>query len=273
MTTLEQIVSEKPFPDYADWWEMGELFMRFMSAAIVSEWRALPRNPGDLRQVQTFAEQYIRAVFGKTARGTLVGDFGKQIPHPYLSGEFDALSYAFFRSVFELALPQARRQFTQRVGKKFFAAVHDHLQLDLPTQLETVDQLARLRENIRRVGDFLQKQGYLRDHFVFTFDVQVSHEGKQIAQTTSGFLDALKKNGVAHAVYEMGYPAILPSAVYLYHTLGEAQHHSSRTIEELFNRVGYQARETDDFDPIGFSPDRVVELWEIRPLVENGGGG
>ena len=281
MTTLEQIVSEKPFPDYADWWEMGELFIRFMSEAIVSEWRALPCNPGDFHPVQTFAEQYIRVVFGKEARGTLVGDFGKQLPRPYLSGEFDALSYAFFRSAFELmekhvhdhTLPQARRQFTQRVGKRFFAAVHDHLQLDLPPRLETVDQLARLQENIQRVGDFFQKQGYLRDHFSFTFDVQVSHEGKQIVQTTSGFLDALKENGVAYAVYEMGYPVILPSAVYLYHTLGEAQHHSSRTIEELFDRVGYTARETDDFDPTGFPPDRVVELWEIRPLIGSGGGG
>ena len=69
-----------------------------------------------------------------------------------------------------------------------------------------------------------------------------------------------------YALYEMGYPVILPSAVYLYNTLGEAQHHSSRTIEELFGRVGFQARETDDFDPSGFPSDRVVELWEIRPV-------
>ena len=65
----------------------------------------------------------------------------------------------------------------------------------------------------------------------------------------------------------MGHPVILPSAVYLYHTLGEAQHHSSRTIEELFDRVGHEARETDDFDPIGYPSDRVVELWEIRKKV------
>ena len=64
----------------------------------------------------------------------------------------------------------------------------------------------------------------------------------------------------------MGYPIILPSAVYLYHTMGEAQHHSSRTIEELFDRIGYEARETDDFDPIGYPSDMVIELWEIRPL-------
>ena len=66
-------------------------------------------------------------------------------------------------------------------------------------------------------------------------------------------------------LYEMGYPIILPSAVYLYNTLGEAQHHSSRTVEELFGRIGYVAREMDDFDPTGFPPDLVVELWEIHP--------
>ena len=62
----------------------------------------------------------------------------------------------------------------------------------------------------------------------------------------------------------MGYPVILPSAVYLYQTLGEAQHHSSRTIEELFARIGYVASETPDFDPTGYPSYRVVELWEIH---------
>ena len=60
---------------------------------------------------------------------------------------------------------------------------------------------------------------------------------------------------------------ILPSAVYLYHTLGEAQRSCSRTIEELFDRVGHEARETDDFNPMGCPSDRVVELWEIRKKV------
>jgi hypothetical protein len=77
----------------------------------------------------------------------------------------------------------------------------------------------------------------------------------------------LHHNGLAYALYEMGYPIILPSAVYLYHTVGEAQHHSSRTIEELFELIGYEARETDDFDPTGHPSDLVVELWEIRKMV------
>ena len=64
----------------------------------------------------------------------------------------------------------------------------------------------------------------------------------------------------------MGYPIILPSAVYLYQTIGEAQHHSSRTIEELFARCGCTASETDDFDPTGYPSELVVELWEIKEV-------
>jgi len=47
-------------------------------------------------------------------------------------------------------------------------------------------------------------------------------------------------------------------------TVGDAQHHSSRTVEELFARVGYTASETHDFDPSGYPADMVVELWEVR---------
>jgi hypothetical protein len=34
-------------------------------------------------------------------------------------------------------------------------------------------------------------------------------------------------------------------------------------IEELFERIGYQARESDDFDPSNHPSDKVVELWSI----------
>jgi hypothetical protein len=163
-------------------------------------------------------------------------------------------------------MPQAKRPFTQRVGKRFFTAVHDHLQLDLPNSLQTPAQFSQLQDNIQRVGQFLQDEGYLRDHFAFTFSVNLTYAGKTIQQTEDSFLEDLQANGVAYALYEMGYPVILPSAVYLYHTIGEAQHHSSRTIEELFDRIGCEARETDDFDPTDFPADMVVELWEIRSI-------
>ena len=93
--------------------------------------------------------------------------------------------------------------------------------------------------------------------------MDVTRQGKKLVQPQSRFLESLERDGEAYALYEMGYPAILPSAVYLFHTLGEAQHHSSRTIEELFDRVGLSARESADFDPTGYPSDMVVEFWEI----------
>lgn len=191
-----------------------------------------------------------------------------------LSGEFDALSYAFYRSAFERierhidlydhGLERERRLFTVRVGKRFFERLRDHLALDLPGDLADPDQMRRLTEGIGRVGRFLHDQGYLRGRFAFRFDVDVEHGGARIVQRADEVIRRLQQDQPAYALYEMGYPVILPSAVYLYHTIGEAQHHSSRTIENLFGEVGYDARETDDFDPIGYPSDRVVELWEIR---------
>jgi hypothetical protein len=268
-TALSQIVAEHPFPDFADWWPMGQTFIRFMAEAIVSEWRAVGRSSSDLEAVQQYAAEYGQTVYGRSSHPSLAQDFAAQnFSDPLYSGEFDALSYAFYRSAFE-SRPEEKRPFTQRVGKRFFTAVHDHLQLNLPDNLQAPAQFAQLQSNIRRVGDFLQSEGYLRDHFAFTFNVNVTHASKTILQTESSFLADLQANGMAYALYEMGYPVILPSAVYLYHTIGEAQHHSSRTIEELFDRIGCEARETDDFDPSGFPSDMVVELWEIR-RVESG---
>ncbi len=260
---LDQIVTEYPFPDYVDWWDVGSEFLGFMSEAIVSQWTELKGNQGDLETVNSYLAEYIRIVYHRQTRGSLLADFvAKQFSTPIRSGEFDALSYAFFRSAFELT--KERRGFTQRVGARFYALVEEHLNLDLPDGLGDEQDFARLNDSLRRVGGFLQTSGYLRDHFDFRFAVNEEHGGVKIKQNESEFIESLKRNGIAYAVYEMGYPIILPSAVYLYHTLGEAQHHSSRTIEELFERVGYAARETDDFDPTNYPSDRVVELWEIR---------
>jgi hypothetical protein len=261
--SLSEIVAKHPFPDFADWWPMGRDFNQFMAEAIVSEWQAVRLHEADLQSVQVTVAEYMQTVYGRSPRPALAQLFADKQTGRLYSGEFDALSYAFYRSAFERR-PEAKRPFTQRVGKRFFTAVHDHLQLNLPDNLESPVQFSQLQSNIRRVGDFLQSEGYLRDHFAFTFEVHVSHNQQAIRQTESSFLADLRTNGAAYALYEMGYPVILPSAVYLYHTIGEAQHHSSRTIEELFDRSGCEARETDDFDPTGFPADRVVELWEIR---------
>ncbi len=255
-----------------------------MSDAIVTEWRALIRNSGALADVQEYIENYIRTVYGRQARTGLLESFvhpdcetapqSGESKQSIQSGEFDALSYAFYRSAFEQiqthidlyshSLERERRLFTIRVGKLFFDRLRDHLSLDLPEDLATPKQVSQLSDGIGRVGRFLHDQGYLRSHFAFRFDVDIEHRGERIAQNAGVVVQNLQKNNLAYALYEMGYPVILPSAVYLYHTMGEAQHHSSRTIENLFGTVGYDARETDDFDPIGYPSDMVVELWEIR---------
>ncbi|GAB4581633.1 MAG: hypothetical protein Fur0022_43820 [Anaerolineales bacterium] len=272
MSTLTQIAAQHPFPAYQTWWPLGHDLVRFMSQAIVSEWEMHARP---LAEIHTYAAHYTQAVYARETSPEVLFNFvAQKFPRPFSSGEFDAISYAFYRSAFEqmaqqngaynLPLEKARREFTKRVGRKFFIQLHDHLRLKLPAYLDTDRDFVRLQENIHLVGKFLLEQGYLREHFAFSFDVHLTHAGQPISQTASQFLQNLAQNGVAYALYEMGYPIILPSAVYLYHTLGEAQHHSSRTIEELFARVGCTARETDDFDPTDFPADRVVELWEIK---------
>ncbi len=274
--TLEQIVSEKPFTDYHDWWLMGSDFIRFIAQAIYAEWSALPHNAGDLSGITSYIDIYLQVVFQQQTDAGLAAQFVNHTPgRTFYSGEFDAISYAFYRSAFEQIaqypgsyenpVEVERRRFTERVGARFFQQVADHIELSLPAALETDADIIHLKTGIQQVGRFLETQGYLRDHFDFTFEVNLPHEGQQINQAEADVIPVLKQNRLAYALYEMGYPVILPSAVYLYNTIGEAQHHSSRTIEELFKRVGFTACETDNFDPTGYPSDSVVELWEIGP--------
>jgi hypothetical protein len=272
---LNQIVEEQPFHDYAKWWNLGSVFSEFMSESLIYQWFGLHHNNGDFRLVKNDVSEYLKVVYGRKARVSLVEEFvNKTFSYPIQSGEFDALSYSFYRSAFqfienhlkeyEQSLTRERRRFTKRVGKIFFQQVRHYLNLDLPIGLTDEPSFIRLKASLQNLGTFLKTQGYLRDHFDFKFDLDVEYAGKRIVQTESAFMANLENKGIAYALYEMGYPAILPSAVYLYHTIGEAQHHSSRTIEELFELMGYEARETDDFDPMGYPSNRVVELWEIR---------
>jgi hypothetical protein len=275
--TLQEMVLQKPFPEFADWWPVGEHFLTFMSNAIYEQWSALANSP-QLEEVITAVSHYIHTVYGRSTQPHLVTNFiQKNFTTPIHSGEFDALSYAFFRSAFEhiegvydvntAVMTQLRRAFTQRVGASFFQQLQAHLNLDIPTRLTTPSDFLQLKQCITQIGRFLTDEGYLLNHFDFRFDVQVQHSQQDVAQKETEVLMRLAQGNTAYALYEMRYPIILPSAVYLYHLIGEAQHHSSRTIEELFARIGYQARETDDFDPTGFPSDKVVELWEIRPAT------
>lgn len=272
---LASVVKERPFREFAQWWKMGDEFIQFMSIAIVSQWTKLGGTRVGMKRVQSNLDEYLSLVYGQTTRPDLLKNFiEKDFSSPFYSGEFDALSYAFYRSAFETiakehveneaVIAEQRRELTKEVGKVFFSSVKQHFQLELPSELKTQTQFSDLQKNINLVGDFLIKQGYLREQCEFTFSVDVVHANQHIHQNSDGFLKNLDNNGFGYALYIMGYPAIFPSAVYLYQMFGEAQHHSSRTIEEIFERVGCIAHETHDFDPSNFPSDRVVELWSVR---------
>lgn len=272
---LASVVAERPFTEFSPWWKMGEKFIRFMSMAIMSQWTKLDGTKLELERIQTYLDEYLILVYGQITRSNLVKDFIEQdFSHSFYSGEFDALSYAFYRSAFETIaekhspdgelILRTRREFTKDVGKIFFSSIREHLQLDLPPALKTPQQFLQVQNSIALIGEFLIEQGYLREQCEFTFSVDVNHAGQHIHQDAGDFLKNINDNGVGYALYIMGYPTIFPSAVYLYQMFGGAQHHSSRTIEELFEKVNCKAHETDDFDPSNFPSDRVVELWEIR---------
>jgi hypothetical protein len=244
-----------------------------MSIAIVAQWTKLDGTKAGLEKIQRYLDDYLNLVYNKEIYPDLLKNFIEQdFSCSFFSGEFDALSYAFYRSAFETIakehvengaiIAHERRKFTKEVGMLFFSALQDYLQLNLPSELKTRQQFLRLQNNIALIGEFLIEQGYLREQCEFVFSVDVTHADNHILQKTDDFLDNLL-NGVGYALYIMGYPAIFPSAVYLYQMFGEAQHHSSRTIEELFEKVGCIAHETDDFDPSLFPSDRVVELWLV----------
>jgi hypothetical protein len=281
MKSLDNVIQEKPFTEYAAWWKIGHTFIELMSQAIVTEWRkivkALPHQQTAVAQIENYAASYTQKVFQQQMQPDLVKHFmHSSNSHRWMSGEFDALSYAFYRHTFEmiaqhpevfpLSMEEERRAFTQRVGRQFFRPLQEQLNLNLPTNISTQTDFIQFQDAISIVSRFLTDQGYVRQGCSFNFDVDVIHQGKQIKQTEQDAEQALLgQQQTTYALFTMGYPAILPSAVYLYHTIGEAQHHSSRTLEELFRQVGLRASETDDFDPIGYPSDKVVELWEIHP--------
>ncbi|MCY3800153.1 MAG: hypothetical protein OXG46_01095 [Chloroflexi bacterium] len=271
--TLSTVVSHHPYTEYQDWWPVGERFLAMMADAITCQWHALASPADTLDSVQKTVEEYISLVYHRHARPGLAADFASATSLGTVrSGEFDALSFAFFLSAYRSlashvsagALSHSRRNFAEKVGAHFFSRLSEHLALELPRSIRNESDLASVYGAVRRIGRFLLDEGYLRSHFAFRFDVHATHAGVKVDQKSDDVLAALGSGGTAYALYEMGHPVILPSAVYLHHIVGEAQHHSSRTIEELFARVGCDAWETDDFDPSLFPSHLVVELWKIR---------
>ena len=271
--TLLSVVAQHPYDEYQEWWPIGNRFLSMMSEAILAKWTSLVGSAMGVDAVQEIVEEYVSVVYKREARSGLARAFAvKGELGPLQSGEFDALSYGFYRSAYDLlaskfsgsSLGTERRKFAVGVGAHFFSSLVKHLELDLPRALNSEADFRCLRSTLDGIGEFLLDQGYLRSHFAFRFDVKMNYDGNQIDQEEEDFLRLLGRGGAAYGLYEMGHPVILPSAVYLYHTVGEAQHHSSRTIEELFARTGCDAWETDDFDPSGYPSELVVELWQIR---------
>ncbi len=271
--SLLSVVAKHPYDDYQEWWPVGNHFLSMMSEAILTQWTSLVGSAMSVDAVQDIVDEYISVVYHREARSGLARAFAANEELASLhSGEFDALSFAFYRSAFDLlaskfngfALGTERRKFAVRVGAQFFSSLVDHLELDLPRALKSEADFRCLRSALDGIGEFLLDQGYLRSHFAFRFNVKMNYDGNQIDQEEENFLRLLGRGGAAYGLYEMGRPVILPSAVYLYHTVGEAQHHSSRTIEELFARAGCDAWETDDFDPSVYPSELVVELWQVR---------
>ncbi len=270
--TLSTAESSHPYPEYQEWWPMGESLLALMADSILSHWQLLAPSENSVSSIQETVDEYISLVYGRQARPWLAASFAASTGLGTVqSGEFDALSYAFFLSAYrKLAsrfsgddLSRARREFAESVGARFFSHLSEHLALDLPQTLKNGADLALVESAIQCVGKFLLEEGYLRSHFAFRLDVSTSRDSDRIEQGADDFLLALGNSDTAYALYEMGHPVILPSASYLYQMVGEAQHHSSRTIEELFARVGCDAWETDDFDPRHYPASLVVELWQI----------
>jgi len=271
--SLAYVAAQRQYPEFQEWWPVGVPFLAMMSDAILGQWRLLGSSTEDIAAVQATVDEYISLVYQRKARPGLAASFAASSNlNTIQSGEFDALSYGFFHSAFKTLASQqsgneletARRRFAEQVGSRFFGLLAGVLAIDLPASLNTGSDFAAVDSALRQVGKFLCEQGYLHSYFGFRFDVSAYHAGENVDQSREDFLPKLTAGGTAYALYEMGHPVILPSAVYLYRTVGEAQHHSSRTIEELFSRVGCDAWETDDFDPGNYPSDRVVELWKIR---------
>jgi hypothetical protein len=272
---LRRLVAENPYPYFQNWWSMGERLLEFMSDAIYSAWDIYyPNEISFGGNLAAHIARYMKIVYGKPLRKDLITDFvTKKKLANIRSGEFDALSYGFFFSAYEMiafkfSVEEAkakRHQFTRHVGTIFYQAMSRELDLVLPEKLESEGDMLLLNIAIDHIGNFLITGGYLREHFAFRFDVTAEHESKHIVQTAASFLSNLREKGTGYALYEMGYPVILPSATYLFQSeFKTAQHHSSRIIEDLFEQVGYEAHETPNFNPTDHDPKLVVEFWEIH---------
>lgn len=261
--SLADAVAAHPVPEFANWWPVKEVFVGCAAQAVSEAWRQLPGNSGNLSPVRAIVSEYMERVYQRPLTPGRVEAFAAGAADPLGSGEFDAIYYGFFRSAFEHT--QDKPEFTREVGRRFLRQVVSALDLVLPAGLGSDDEFAQLQTALQRVGRFFLEQGYLRTHFAFRFDVARGPGGEEVRQKSNLVVARLAQDRRAYALYEMGYPAIFPSAIYLFYTAGEAPHYSTRMLQAMFEQIGYTARETADFSPSDFSVDLLIELWVIRP--------
>ena len=128
---LASLVKERPFREFSQWWKMGDEFIQFMSDAIVSKWTELGETKVGMERIQNNLDEYLGLVYGQTTHpDRLKNFFEKDFSTLFYSGEFDAISYALYRSSYETiakehigigtAITEQRRGFTKEVGKVFF---------------------------------------------------------------------------------------------------------------------------------------------------------
>jgi len=174
---LSRLVEEYPFPDFVEWWELGATFSALMAESVFSQWFALHKNDSEMRLTNEGVVDYLKVVYGRKMRVSLVEDLVRQnFAVPLQSGEFDALSYAFYKSAFlfignshkndRYSSNRERYAFTKQVGEILFRNIAHYLDLHVPTNGINESSFSQLDACLRKIGIFLEKlricTGWLR---------------------------------------------------------------------------------------------------------------
>eukprot|EP00741_Cyanophora_paradoxa_P009868 tig00001669_g9558.t1 len=168
---------------------------------------------------------------------------------------FDLKSYAIFKVAAEhIAGDEARLAFTERIGRRIYRLAGNAVDLS-PKAGRLEEEEEPWEAPLGRLVGYLSSVGYLAEGGI---DWSQWSTARWLARGKSQFR------------YWMKDPVILPSAKRLYSEHGFAQHYSSRTLEAFFEAFGITAREESSFDPRGYPPELVVELWNVERPVGRG---
>ena len=147
------------FPTGGPW---ARDFLAFMAQAIGTEWRAVTGTKrGDLAAVQTDLPSILSWSIIVWRDQRLLPILSRASTCTIRSGEFDALSYAFYKSAFETfsatiadttAMADAAMALHSVLASLFINQLHEHLALRLPNQLQTEADFTHLQKAIDRAG-------------------------------------------------------------------------------------------------------------------------